>query len=103
MSVVATMIQRVWIAIDPDHPGRRIAFGNEEPACSYADKLTPAWTVRPTEDPKVRPITGTWEVKPARSPDRGQVLTNRHPGARIHLQQAHSRTNAAHKCSILAS
>ena len=34
----------MWIAIDPDHPRRRIAFGDEERARSYADKLTPAWT-----------------------------------------------------------
>ena len=39
----------MWIAIDPDHPRRRIAFGDEEYARSYADKLTPAWTVRPAE------------------------------------------------------
>ncbi len=51
----------MWIAIDPDHPRRRIAFGDEDRAHSYADKLTPAWTVRPADDPQVRPITGTWE------------------------------------------
>lgn len=55
------MIRAMWIAIDPDHPRRRIAFGDEERARSYADKLTPVWTVRPAEDPQVRPITGTWD------------------------------------------
>lgn len=51
----------MWIAIDPDHPRRRIAFGDEARAHSYADKLTPPWTVRPADDPDVRPITGTWQ------------------------------------------
>lgn len=55
------MLQGVWIAIDPDRPRRRIAFGDEESARDYAGTLTPAWTVRPAEDPQVLPITGTWE------------------------------------------
>ncbi len=46
------MIRAMWIAIDPDHPRRRVAFGDEERARSYAGKLTPAWTVQPAEDPQ---------------------------------------------------
>lgn len=50
----------MWIALDPAHPRRRVAFGDEQSARRHADGLTPAWTVLPAEDPRIVPITGTW-------------------------------------------
>lgn len=50
----------MWIAIDPDQPRRRVAFGDERSARRHADGLTPVWTVLPAEDPQVVPITGVW-------------------------------------------
>lgn len=50
----------MWIAIDPDRPRRRVAFGNEQNARRHADGLTPAWTVLAVDDPRIVPITGTW-------------------------------------------
>lgn len=50
----------MWIAIDPDRPRRRVAFGDEQSARRHADGLTPAWTVLAADDPWIVPITGTW-------------------------------------------
>lgn len=52
----------MWIAHDPDHPRRSVAFGDEQSARRHADGLTPAWTVLPVEDPQIVPITGVWPV-----------------------------------------
>lgn len=52
--------QPVWIAIDPDHPRRRVAFGDEQSARRHANGLTPAWTVLAADNSQIVPITGIW-------------------------------------------
>jgi hypothetical protein len=48
----------MWIASDPRDERRRVAFGDEQQAQSYAEQLDPAWTVHPADDPHQPPITG---------------------------------------------
>ena len=52
----------VWLVMDPDHPRRRVVFGDEQSARRHAAGLTPAWTVLPAENPQVVAITGIWPV-----------------------------------------
>lgn len=55
----------MWIASDPRDERRRVAFGDEQQAQSYAEQLDPAWTVHPPDDPHQPPITGIRVEAPA--------------------------------------
>ena len=51
------MIAVMWIALDPENPRRRTAFGTEHDASGFAAGLTPPWVVRAADDPDEPLIT----------------------------------------------
>ena len=58
LSGAGATITGMWIAIDPESPRRRTAFGTRDAADGFARQLEPPWQVRPADDPDVPPITG---------------------------------------------